>query len=176
MPFALLKILLSLGGAEIASRGGAALLRRLMMTGGQRVTPKLAEAAASMLGKTALAGKANSALASATSSAPSWLASRANTGTMARNMVEFGSSAGKMGLAMGGMIGTDYLMSGFGQNVDTEKSVDGWEMYQAQANPNQQENASAMSAMEQDAQMKHLQRAVNAFMAARREEQSGGMF
>jgi len=169
-----IQLLLGLAGGEVASRAGSALLRRLLQTGGESATKMLASGAASGLSKNVVGKAADKALAAATSGAPAWLSSRANVGTLARNAVEFGSSAGKMGLMTGGMLAAEHLMPGLGSNVDLDKGIEGWEMFQGQPNPGQGQQASALAYIQQDAQMKHLQRAIQEYMAQQRE--IGGMF
>lgn len=169
--FALL--ILSMLGGEVARRGGTSALRWLLSTGGKSATQKIAQAAAARAATSGIGRVVDPILAKATQSAPAWLSSRANFGTMARNAVEFGSSAAQMGLMTGGMMAAESVMPGLGSNVDLDKTLTGWEQFQGQPNPGQGQQMNAMAYIEQDAQMKHLERALQQAMAAQRENLGG---
>lgn len=173
MPALILRMLISMGAGTLAERAGSAMLRKLFSTGGKSLSKAAASGAAELAAKNVAGRAVDAKLAQALSGAPEWLASRANVGNMARNLTEFGSTMGKFGLMSGGMMAADYLMPGLGSNIDHDKSVEGWEMFQGQMQPGQAQQMGALTAVEQDAQMKHLQRALNEYVAYQRE--SGGL-
>jgi hypothetical protein len=173
----ILMMLLSMLGGEAVRKGGSVLLRKLAGDAGKSVTQRLAAGAAAKAAGSMPGRMIDSGLSSVAGHLPAWAGKRLGVEPLVRNATQLGGMAGQMGLFMGGSLLAEEALGLLGGRGD-EKTISGWESFQGQSNPGVRDNMLALGAIEQDAQMKHLARALQEALAAQQENDRryGGLF
>ena len=174
---AAMRFLIPMMIGQYGAKVGTQLLRKMVTGGAGSVTEKLASGAASKLAGNAVGRMADKGLGQVAGQLPAWAASRMGVEPIARAGVGLAGEAAKTALFAGGMMAGEVSLEAlFGRG--SEKTIDGWEQFQGQPNPSQQENASSLAAIQDHSEMKHLERALKEAIAARNEEQAkfGGLY
>lgn len=168
MPHLLLQLVMLLGGG-LLERGASAGLRKLLGTAGASATAHLAGKAGQAAAGSAAGRVLDAGLGRVGSHLPAAIGSRLNTSGLASNAVQLGGMAAKMGMYSAPFM----LMDGMGHG-DSDKSIDGWEMFQGQPAPDAPEQQAALASVEQQAAQHHLERALKEYLAYSREQ--GGLY